>query len=226
MFELEIDKTVGDLTVGVVSAQSVTIGPASEALRDACKQLVRKVREQGMADGDSRREAVRQMIRAGGFKPSGRNKPAQEYLLRTANEAGELPTIFNVVDWINAISLSCGLPISLLSAKSLGNRVVIRYGKVGEKFIFNRSGQELELEGLICVCAAQGNESMPLGTPIKDSMAGKVTEADTDIVTLVYAPSGSVTNDEIVRWCEELARGFRQYCGAKAAEQSLFERKT
>src|SRR5687768_8683584 len=112
MIQIEIDSSVRDLCVGVVMARSVAIVPAGDDLRTACEQKTKHVREQGMEGGEQRREAVRQMIRAGGFKPSGRNKPAQEYLLRTAMEPDGLPFIFNVVDWINAVSLSSGLPIS------------------------------------------------------------------------------------------------------------------
>ena len=221
MFNFEVDSHVRDLTVGLVEAQGVTIGAASEQLRAACTDVVQKVREQGMAGGEPRREAVRQMIRAGGFKPSGRNKPAQEYLLRTATETNELPSILNVVDWINAVSLGSGLPISLLSAMNIGPRVLIRYGKPGETFVFNRSGQELGLEGLICICAATDAASISLGTPIKDSMLGKVTEPDTDTFSFVYAPSSVVTNDEMMRWCDELARGFKQFCGASGVETRM-----
>ena len=43
------------------------------------------------------RQAVRDLLRHGGFKPTGRSKPASEYLVRTAEETG-LSTINLVVD--------------------------------------------------------------------------------------------------------------------------------
>src|SRR4029079_3798290 len=109
------------------------------------------VLKEGMAGGEPRREAVRRKLRAGGFKPGRPNKPAQEYLLRTLTEGGSLPAILNVVDALNVISVQSGLPISLLAIERLGSQAIVRYGKPGEKFIFNRSGQELDVEGLICV---------------------------------------------------------------------------
>ncbi len=42
--------------------------------------------------GDKVREAVRRLLRHGGFKPSGRSKPASEYLVRAISE-GALASI-------------------------------------------------------------------------------------------------------------------------------------
>src|SRR5580658_9891691 len=60
---------------------------------------------------DSVRQAVRQLLRHGGFKPTGRSKPASEYLLKAVRE-GLLSSINLAVDACNAASLHSGLPIS------------------------------------------------------------------------------------------------------------------
>src|SRR6266540_965066 len=62
---------------------------------------------------DTVREAVRALLRHGGFKPSGRSKPASEYLIRAARE-GLLKPINLAVDACNAVSLHSGLPISVV----------------------------------------------------------------------------------------------------------------
>src|SRR5437868_5356398 len=62
---------------------------------------------------DTVREAVRQLLRHGGFKPTGRSKPAAEYLLKAAAE-GRLASINVAVDACNATSLHSGLPISVV----------------------------------------------------------------------------------------------------------------
>jgi DNA/RNA-binding domain of Phe-tRNA-synthetase-like protein len=215
MVSVTIDGAVKDLQIGVVFGQGLTIGPGNSDLRRAIEQRVSQVVERGPSGGDPRREAVRGMLRAGGFKPAGRNKPAQEYLLRTVRESGALPFIFNAVDWLNAVSLASGIPISLLAAERLGERAVARYGRQGERFVFNRAGQELDLAGLICVCAVQGSDSAPLGTPIKDSMAGKISENDRNVVAILYAPQQAVSEDELSGWCAELGEGFRRFCAAE-----------
>src|SRR5437764_2988004 len=62
---------------------------------------------------DSVREAVRVLLRHGGFKPSGRSKPASEYLIRAVAD-GALSSINACVDVCNIVSLHSGLPISVV----------------------------------------------------------------------------------------------------------------
>jgi DNA/RNA-binding domain of Phe-tRNA-synthetase-like protein len=57
---------------------------------------------------DAVRKAVRELLRAGGFKPSGRSKPASEFL-QAAAERGELGSINLAVDLCNVVSLHSGL---------------------------------------------------------------------------------------------------------------------
>src|ERR1043166_8867784 len=58
------------------------------------------------------REAVRALLRHGGFKPAGRSKPASEYLVRAVSD-GSLTSINAAVDVCNIVSLHSGLPISV-----------------------------------------------------------------------------------------------------------------
>ena len=62
---------------------------------------------------DAVREAVRALLRHGGFKPTGRSKPASEYLLKAVRE-GLLSPINLAVDACNVVSLHSGLPISVV----------------------------------------------------------------------------------------------------------------
>ena len=59
------------------------------------------------------RAAVRDMLRHGGYKPTGRGKPASEYLVRAASE-GALGSINAAVDVCNGVSLHSGFPISVV----------------------------------------------------------------------------------------------------------------
>ena len=120
---LTVDSQVQDLAVGLVEATGIQIGAASEPLRQYAAQVAERVRQQGLRGGDERRTAVRRLLRAGGYRPAGRNKPAQEYLLRTIGEEPTLPSIWNAVDLINAVSLDSGLPISLVAIERTGSRM-------------------------------------------------------------------------------------------------------
>lgn len=218
MIPVTISADVQHLVLGIVAARGLSIGPSTSALRELCDTAARRIVDSGMAGGEARREQVRQMLRAGGFKPAGRNKPAQEYLFKTASESGQLPAILNAVDLLNIISLQSGLPISLLAHDRLLPLVNVRYGKRGERFVFNRAGQDLDVEGLLCVCRYEEETSIPLGTPIKDSMAGKIESQDRDVVAFLYAPGSVVNGEELADWCARLGRGFVDHCGAASHE--------
>lgn len=159
-----------------------------------------------------RREGVRSMLRRGGYKPSGRNKPAQEYLARCLDE-GKFPRINPAVDCLNAISVRIGIPISMLDRDAFANRLNIRLGHPQESYVFNPSGQTLELENLVVVCGGEDGEK-PLGSPVKDSMAGKIHETVSRIVCILYAPSECVSQDTLQGWAEELRAAIQRFAVA------------
>src|SRR5262245_22284289 len=66
-----------------------------------------------LASDDAVRQAARDLLRHGGFKPTGRSKPASEYLLK-ASADGPLASINVAVDACNVVSLHSGLPISVI----------------------------------------------------------------------------------------------------------------
>src|SRR5213082_3126034 len=76
-------------------------------------ELLKETAPAPLQSDDAVREAVRALLRHGGFKPTGRSKPASEYLLRAARDGG-LASINPVVDVCNVVSLHSGLPISVV----------------------------------------------------------------------------------------------------------------
>ena len=221
MTTLTIAEQIPGLRVGWVAAENAVIRPAGADLRQACEAAAEAARASGLAGGEPRRQAIRDLLRSGGFKPSGRSKPAQEYLLRTVLETGALPAISNAVDLINLVSLRSGLPISLVSLDRVGPHLELRFGRPGERYVFNHAGQELMLDGLLCLCAARGGQSTPVGTPVKDSMAAKVDETDRELLACFYASEAAATCAELQDWAGELAAGFRQFCQATAVTTGL-----
>ncbi len=215
MANVTIHEDVSWLAVALVEAQGVCIGPADDALQQACRDAAVRIAAEGSAGGKARRTAVRDLLRHGGYKPSGRSKPAQEYLLRTVREGDALPAISNTVDLINLVSLRSGLPISLVSLDRVGDRLLLRYGLAGESYVFNRSGQELDVKGLLCVCAVNEGGTRPVGSPVKDSMLAKVDETDQHLLACVFAPQTAITFDELSGWAKELADGFSDFCQAR-----------
>jgi DNA/RNA-binding domain of Phe-tRNA-synthetase-like protein len=134
-----------------------------------------------------RKTAVRGMLRYKTYKPSGRSKPSSEYLLTAALQA-EFPLINGPVDINNAVSLECGYPASVFDLDLCGASLLLRRGIAGESYVFNPSGQSIDLEDLLCVCRYDGRSWVPCGNPVKDSMATKTHESTRNIAAVIYAP--------------------------------------
>lgn len=127
------------------------------------------------------RKAVRELLRHGGFKPSGRSKPASEFLLRAATE-GVLASINLVVDLCNVTSLHSGLPISVVDLDLLEPPLRVAIAEPGSSYVFNPSGQEMRLDGLLCLFDAAG----PSANPVKDSQRTKTRATTRETLCLVW----------------------------------------
>jgi DNA/RNA-binding domain of Phe-tRNA-synthetase-like protein len=131
------------------------------------------------------REKTRQLLRHGGFRPTGRSKPASEYLLRAAAD-GRLGSINLAVDVANIVSLHSGLPISVVDLGAL--RPPLRVGIAGgnQSYAFNTAGQVIELEGLLCLFDADG----PCANAVKDAQRTKTSSGTRDTLSILW---GSVS---------------------------------
>src|SRR5688572_30359359 len=81
------------------------------------------------------RGAVRDVLRHGGYKPTGRGKPASEYLVRAA-ENGGLRSINAAVDACNVVSLHSGFPISVVDLDRLSMPLRIDIAPAGTSYVF------------------------------------------------------------------------------------------
>lgn len=101
------------------------------------------------------RAAIRDLLRQGGYKPTGRGKPASEYLVRAAGD-GALGSINLAVDACNAVSLHSGIPISVVDLDLARPPLHVALAPPGSSYVFNPTGQEIDLGGLICLFDATG----------------------------------------------------------------------
>jgi DNA/RNA-binding domain of Phe-tRNA-synthetase-like protein len=205
------DRLAGAL-VCIVLAEVAAVGPSPAGLAAELEALVARRSGEDFPPA-SVKDPVRAMLRAGGFKPAGRQKPASEYLAQAARE-GRFPSINGPVDCNNLLSLETGLPISLLDADELGSGAALRICGEGESYVFNASGQEMDLAGLLCACAADGS---PLGNPVKDSMRGKLKDGTRRLAGFVYAPLGLYSPASLTLVGERFAALLREHCGASDA---------
>jgi len=161
------------------------------------------------------RRRVRDLLRHGSYRPSGRGKPASEYLLRAALE-GTFPLVNGPVDVNNAVSLASGLPGSLFDADLSGTELLLRHGRAGEAYTFNAAGQTIDLEDLLVVCRKTDDGWEPCGNPVKDSMETKVRESTRTILAVLYAPPDEPVS-AVAAWSSRYAELLRSHCGAETS---------
>jgi DNA/RNA-binding domain of Phe-tRNA-synthetase-like protein len=149
---------------------------------------------------DALRSAVRDLLRHGGYKPTGRGKPASEYLIRAATE-GSLGSINLVVDACNVVSLHSGFPISVVDIDRARPPFRIEIAPDGTKYVFNASGQEIDVTGLLCLFDTEG----PCANAVKDAQRTK-TNADTrQTVSVIWGCAGYEQRlTAAVAWYREL----------------------
>jgi len=131
------------------------------------------------------RAAVRDMLRHGGYKPTGRGKPASEYLVRAAAE-GALNPINLAVDVCNVVSLHSGLPISVVDLDRAASPFRIATAPAGTSYVFNVSGQEIDVSGLVCLFDAAG----PCGNAVRDSQRTKTKAETRSTLSVIWGCAG------------------------------------
>ncbi len=164
--------------------------------------LLREDAPAPVARDEAVRGAVRDLLRQGGYKPTGRGKPASEYLVRAAGEGGgALPAINLAVDACNAVSLHSALPISVVDLDRASAPFRIGVAPAGASDGFNASGQEIDLGGLLCLFDATG----PCGNAVKDAQRTKTGPDTRRTLSIVWAPAGYEDRlDAAARWYRAL----------------------
>lgn len=135
----------------------------------------------GWTVDDATRAAVRALLRHGGYKPSGRGKPASEYLA-AAHTEGRFPQVNAVVDVCNHVSLASGLPISVIDLDRARAPFTVAVCAPATTYVFNPSGQTIDASGLLALHDADG----PSGTPVKDAQRTKTHDDSRVVLAIVW----------------------------------------
>jgi DNA/RNA-binding domain of Phe-tRNA-synthetase-like protein len=153
------------------------------------------------AISDAERTAIRALLRHGGFKPSGRSKPASEYL-QAAHAESRFPTINPAVDACNIASLRWGLPLSLIDLDRVaGTQLRIAICPPETSYVFNPSGQTIDASGLLAVFDDEG----PTGTPVKDAQRTKTHDGTTRTLAVVWGTNALPGRTrEATQWYRDL----------------------
>jgi DNA/RNA-binding domain of Phe-tRNA-synthetase-like protein len=169
--------------------------------------------EAPLKSDDSVREAMRVLLRHGGFKPSGRSKPASEYLVK-AVEGGSLGAINAAVDVCNLVSLHSGLPISVVDLAKAKPPFRVGIAAAKTSYIFNASGQEIDVGGLLCLFDADG----PCANAVKDAQRTKTDAGTTRTLTILWGTTA--LQDRSAR-AESWYRSLLQQLGAATEDVPL-----
>jgi DNA/RNA-binding domain of Phe-tRNA-synthetase-like protein len=149
---------------------------------------------------DAERTAVRALLRHGGFKPSGRSKPASEYLI-AAHAESRFPHINAAVDACNVASLHWGLPISLIDLDRVVGALSVKIAPMGTSYVFNPSGQTIDAGGLLAVYDQEG----PTGTPVKDAQRTKTHDETVYTLAVIWGTHAlEGRTAQATRWYREL----------------------
>ena len=159
-----------------------------------------------LARDEALRAAVRDLLRHGGYKPTGRGKPASEYLVRAATE-GALGSINAAVDVCNAVSLHSGFPISVVDLDRARGPFRIAIAPAGASYVFNASGQQIDLGGLHCLWDAEG----PCANAVRDAQRTKTTAETRATLSVIWGCAGF---EERLNAAEEWYRALLAETGA------------
>lgn len=164
-------------------------------------ELLRPGAPAPVAGSEALRTAVRDLLRAHGYRPTGRGKPSSEYLIGAVAD-GRLGSINAVVDAGNVASLHSGLPISVVDLDRCSGALRVEVPVPGSKYVFNRSGQEIDVGGLLCLADADG----PCANAVKDAQRTKTSPTTQRVLAVVW---GSAAPDAghapaTARWLSEL----------------------
>ena len=172
--------------------------------------LLRIDAETPVSRSEELRSAVRDMLRHGGYKPTGRGKPASEYLVRTAEEGGIRPINF-AVDVCNVVSLHSGFPISVIDPDLARPPFRIGIAPAGAAYVFNASGQEIDVNGLVCLHDADG----PCANAVKDAQRTKTRPETMQTLSVIWGCRGFEEQLEAAYdWYAEILAGLARETSA------------
>ncbi len=211
--EVTLDPALaGRVCVGLVLARA-----CSRAVDVGGEVKAAEARVAEIAANEDAKKAARDMLRFGKYKPTGRGKPASEYLLQAALEGG-FPRIDPLVDLCNGASLEALLPISLIDLeRAATTSFLVRRGRAEERYVFNAGGQTIELEDLLLTARMPADE--PCANAVKDSLATKLGPIAKDVLAVIYAPESRAA--AAAATAEALAERYRRMCSAEAMHALL-----
>lgn len=176
--------------------------------------LLRRDAAAPVSSSEGLRTAVRDLLRAHGYRPTGRGKPSSEYLAAAVGD-GRVGSINAVVDAGNVGSLHSGLPISVVDLDRCVPPLRIDVPGPGASYVFNRGGQQIDVAGLLSLHDAEG----PCANAVKDAQRTKTDGATQRVLAIVWgtAAPDAGHSQATAAWLGELFTRL----GARAAPVAI-----
>ena len=111
--KISFDLPESTLRIGFLEAFNINVKPSTEKYQQTITKDIEEMLKPGYAYPDNMQKGIRSLLKTFGFHPSGRSRPASEYLFKDLTNRGSFNYINNIVDINNHISLKYKLPISV-----------------------------------------------------------------------------------------------------------------
>ena len=167
--------------IGKLQTPGLILGLSDFSFAEFCLESPKYSVPEGLEYTNDVKSKVRDLFRQGGYKPTGRGKPASEYL-RQAIEKRTLSSINVPVDVCNVVSLHSGLPISVVDLNRVEQPLRIGVAPPESEYVFNATGQTIKLDGLLCLFDAAG----ACANGVKDSQRTKTSKQTTRTLSIVW----------------------------------------
>lgn len=223
MIQFSLNHPENKVQIGILTTENLlAIKPNSELEIRLKNCLDLRVGKELNADEEKNRQASRDMLRYKSYKPTGRSKPASEYLLRTAQE-GSFPRINTLVDINNYLSMKYVLPISVWDLDKAGTEeFLFRPGKEAEEYVFNPTGQTIGIQDLMCGFRVINGNEEAIVNPVKDSMLTKTDDSTSRVAVAIYFPSEIKSTQVLEQTLDEFAELF-ELSGGKILQKMILK---
>ena len=115
------------------------------------------------------------------------------------------------VDACNAVSLHSGFPVSVVDLDRARAPFRIGVAPPDAKYVFNASGQEIDLGGLVCLFDADG----PCANAVRDSQRTKTRAETARTLSVLWGCAGF---EDRLRHAERWYRALLEEAGATTAD--------
>lgn len=210
------------LRVGLIEAFNIKVKDSTSGYSSRIFNDIRPLLSPDYIFPDHIQKGIRSLLKTTGFHPSGRSRPASEFLFKDLQNRGGFNFINNVVDINNHISLIKHLPISVFDLDKSGTDLSIRVGLDDESYVFNREGQILSLKKLMVV-ARHGTDRAAIGSPVKDSQATKVFTDTKNIAAIIYTSANITSVPDLEKIMHLFAQLLKQETESEEVSCAVFD---